>query len=1069
MEIFDNINKLLVNDLKKTISSGARLSVAASCFSIFAFEALKKELSSIRELRFIFTSPTFIAEKMQKEWREFYIPRLNRERSLYGSDFEIKLRNELIQKSIARECADWIREKVKFRSNITNENMVGFFNIQSDDEQISYMPITGFTTSDIGLERGKNIYTIMTRLDGPASAQFINVFNAVWNDKAKVQDVTNEVLDIVENVYRENAPELIYFLTIYSIFKDFVSDYSDNLPNEATGFKNSAIWGKLYDFQKDAALGVINKLEKFNGCILADSVGLGKTFTALAIIKYYENRNKTVLVLCPKKIAGNWMTYKANYRNNPVAADRLRYDVLYHTDLSRNNGATNGLDLERLNWGNYDLVVIDESHNFRNGGQVIQNGQKENRYLRLLNQVIRTGVKTKVLMLSATPVNNRFQDLRNQLALAYEGDENQWNKKLNVKRGIADIFKNAQKSFNVWYKQPLENRTINSLLSMLDMDFFEVLDSVTIARSRKHIEKYYDMRALGKFPERLAPISLRPPLTDLPEINYSKIFSSLNLLNLEVYSPSLYIFPSRLHKYASQNGNLTQAGREEGIRRLMAINLLKRLESSVHSFRLTLTRIRNLLNSAIQAVNAYEQNHSAASFSFGQDAADFDFDDQNIDFLAQGHKLNVNLADIDYKTWRGQMEADFAVLRDLETLANQIRPERDAKLQSIIRMIDGKLENPINEGNKKILIFTAFADTAEYLYERLGSYILQKHGLHSALITGSGAGKTNIPKFKNDMNNILMNFAPLAKERENAGNRNDIDILIATDCLSEGQNLQDCDCVINYDIHWNPVRIIQRFGRIDRIGSPNEKIQLVNFWPDITLDEYINLKGRVESRMKATVLTSTGDDDLLDAGEKGDLAYRKRQLEQLQESVLDIEDISGGLSIMDLGLNEFRQDLVKGMKRMGDMDIVPHGISAVVGSTPEAPPGAIFVLRNLNEGINAYGRNRLHPYYLVYMDMEGNPVINHLEPQKLLQTIRLLCRDKTEPDMQLCKEVNQETKNGRDMRIWSRLLGDAITAMIGAKEENDVESLFHSGGTSALCNPIRGLDEFELLCFLIVR
>ncbi|MBQ4132775.1 MAG: DEAD/DEAH box helicase family protein [Desulfovibrionaceae bacterium] len=522
MDVLDNINKTLKSDLEAAISKNSKLSVIAACFSIYAYEALKKQLNGIKELKFIFTSPTFVSEKEQKERREFYIPRLNRERSLYGSEFEIKLRNELTQKAIARECAEWIRQKASFRSNVTNENMTGFLNVSTKHGAISYMPINGFTTVDLGQERGNNAYSIITKLESPDNEKLLRVFEEIWNDKSKLQDVTDEIIATISAVYRENSPELIYFIAIYNIFKDFLNENADNIPNEATGFKNSLIWNKLYDFQKDAALAIINKLERYNGCILADSVGLGKTFTAMAVIKYYENRNKNVLVLCPKKLSENWMTYKANYINNPLAGDRLRYDVLYHTDLSRTSGSSNGLELDRLNWGNYDLVVIDESHNFRNGGQpdtrmtiapdgsVQEPAERENRYTRLLNKVIREGVRTKVLMLSATPVNNRFTDLRNQLALAYEGDSSQWSDKLKSGRSVEEIFRMAQKAFNRWAAQPLEKRTTKGLLEALDLDFFELLDSVTIARSRRHIETYYNMEELGRFPSRLRPISLRP-------------------------------------------------------------------------------------------------------------------------------------------------------------------------------------------------------------------------------------------------------------------------------------------------------------------------------------------------------------------------------------------------------------------------------------------------------------------------------------------------------------------------------------------------------------------------------
>lgn len=592
MKIFDNITDIVRDDLRQTIKRGSKVSIAASCFSMYAYKELKSQLEQVEELRFIFTSPTFIAEKAEKQKREFYIPKFSRESSLYGTEFEIKLRNEMTQRAVARECADWIRRKATFKSNITGENMNGFMTVDSPVEQAAYMPLNGFTTVDIGCERGNNSYNMINRMEAPFSTQYIQLFETLWNDGEKLQDVTETIISNISTAYNENSPEFIYFMTLYHIFSEFLSDISEDvLPNEATGFKQSKIWSMLYDFQRDAVLAIINKLEQYNGCILADSVGLGKTFTALAVIKYYENRNKSVLVLCPKKLAENWNTYKDNYVNNPIAADRLNYDVLFHTDLSRSGGMSNGLDLDRLNWGNYDLVVIDESHNFRNGAGTHANTQ-ENRYMRLMDKVIRAGVKTKVLMLSATPVNNRFVDLKNQLAIAYEGNPEFINGKLDTKKPIDEIFRQAQKAFNTWSKLEPEARTTDALLRTLDFDFFELLDSVTIARSRRHIEKYYDTSPIGKFPQRLKPISLRPSMTDLPSaINYNQIFDVLTQLSLCIYTPSNYIFQSKLEKYIdlthNKGNNLTQRGREQGIRRLMSINLLKRLESSVYSFNLT--------------------------------------------------------------------------------------------------------------------------------------------------------------------------------------------------------------------------------------------------------------------------------------------------------------------------------------------------------------------------------------------------------------------------------------------------------------------------------------------------
>lgn len=1076
VKIFDNINDIVRDDMISTINKGSKISIAAACFSIYAYKELKEQLEQIDECRFIFTAPTFIKEKTEKQKREFYIPRLNRENSLYGTEFELKLRNEMNQKAIAKECADWIKRKATFKSNITGENMTGFVNVTNSNSATTYMPINGFTTVDIGCERGNNTYNMINRFESPFADSYINLFESLWNDKNKLQDVTDIVIDNMTSVYNENSPESIYFLILYHVFSEFLNDIStDELPNEATGFKQSKIWNMLYDFQRDAVLAIINKLERYNGCILADSVGLGKTFTALAVVKYYENRNKSVLVLCPKKLAENWNTYKDNYVNNPIAGDRLNYDVLFHTDLSRPGGFSNGLDLNRLNWGNYDLVVIDESHNFRNGVGTHAN-TVENRYVKLMDKIIRAGVKTKVLMLSATPVNNRFIDLKNQLAIAYEGDTSLIDNKLGTKKSIDEIFRQAQRAFNAWSELDVADRTTDALLKTLDFDFFELLDSVTIARSRKHIEKYYDTADIGKFPIRKKPISLRPVLTNLESAtNYNRIYEELSKLSLCIYTPSNYIFPSKIQKYIDLTHNkgneLTQTGREHGIRKLMSVNLLKRLESSINSFYLTLQRIYNLINDTIDKINRFEQYGASSIDMYESSDAEWDIDDSNAEYFTVGNKVQIDLADMDYKTWRSELTLDIEVLSDLISKLKVITPEYDGKLQSLLKVISAKIENPININNKKVLIFSAFSDTAEYLYEHVSTYIKDKYGLNTAVITGSIDGKTTIKNFKATLNNVLTCFSPISKDKSVLlpDSTDEIDILIATDCISEGQNLQDCDCVINYDIHWNPVRIIQRFGRVDRIGSRNESIQLVNFWPDMDLDEYINLKGRVETRMKISIMSSTGDDDLINAEEKGDLEYRKQQLKRLQEEVVDIEDMSTGISIMDLGLNEFRLDLLEYIKTHGDMDTKPKGLHAVVSSSEELPEGVIFVLKNVNNSVNIDNQNRIHPFYMVYIGMDGDIICDYLNPKQLLDDIRLLCRGKQEPILELCQKFNEETNDGKDMQELSNLLRETIHSIIDTKEESDIDSLFTVGGTSALISVVSGLDDFELISFLVVK
>lgn len=1077
---FDNKTSILKDDLVRVIKEGDTVSVAASVFSMYAFNELREQLESLDEFRFIYTEPTFAKERVKKEQREFYIPRLSREQGLYGTEFEIKLRNELTQKAVASECARWIREKARFRSAIAGQAPVApALTVSGKEDASTYMPFQRFTVGELGVGDHPTV-TGVSRLDTSTSRQFLSMFDQAW-ENGGLEDVTDTVVDNIQAMYRENAPELIYYAALYRIFHEFLDDVSaDNLPKEGAGFRESAIWNLLYDFQRDAVLAIINKLQTYDGCILADSVGLGKTFTALAVIKYYESLNRNVLVLCPKKLSDNWTMYRNNQINNPIASDRLRYDVLYHTDLSRKRGKTvTGMDLETINWGGYDLVVIDESHNFRNGEDTATaakddgTGGTENRYQRLINHVIRGGVPTKVLMLSATPVNNRFRDLRNQLRLAYQGDSAGWSEKLGLSSNIEDVFKSAQGAFTVWSKLPAEERSTEALTDSLDFDFFKVLDQVTVARSRKHIQRYYDVSAIGPFPRRNDPVSIYPKLSTLPNsTTYSEIANSLDLLKLAVYIPSHYLLPSARGKYEDKNGNLTTSGRETGVRKLMAANLLKRLESSISSFRLTLERVFSVMNQCLNTIEVFKAEGMATAkvdaSSFG-DGFDLDYEDADFMDFSVGGKTQFDLHDLDWKSWERDVRDDAQTIEGLLEMIRGIDAEHDDKLLRLERLIAEKVENPINPGNKKVIVFTAFADTANYLYENVSEFASRELGLGVAEVTGSGGGKTNVEGVRGDLSEILTCFSPVSKDRDKVYPRlrgKDIDILIATDCISEGQNLQDCDYLVNYDIHWNPVRIVQRFGRVDRIGSKNDVIQLVNFWPDEDLDNYLNLKTRIENKNRALVLASTGDDDYINEDEKGDLEYRRRQLEQMKREVVDLEDVSGGVSITDLGLNDFRMDLVSYYQENPNIDSVPTGIDAVVEGDA---PGIIFVLRNVNQELDAKTRNQIHPFYLVYVSDEGEVVHGYLDPKESLDAMRRLCKGKSEPDAALCRAYNKATKNGRDMRTASGLLRSAIESIVEEKAEADLDSFFSGGTTSFLENDVAGLDDFELVCFLVVR
>jgi superfamily II DNA or RNA helicase len=1086
MELVDNVNLLLGDSLKQTITPGAKVRIAAATFSIFAFEALKKELEQVESFEFIFSSPTFIptdaTDKVRKEQREFHIPKLERERSIYGSEFEIRLKNELTQKAIAKECADWIRRKAHFKSNRTHANMQQFAGVQGEEQSSVYMPLHGFTAVDLGYQPGGAISNIVNKIDeAPFATTFLSLFDKIWNDKEKVDDVTAYIAEYIDSVYQENSPERIYFLVLYNIFSEFLDDISEDvLPNDLTGYKDSLIWKSLYNFQRDAATGIINKLETYNGCILADSVGLGKTYTALAVIKYYELRNKTVLVLCPKKLADNWLNYNKNLKTNLFAKDRLGYDVLCHTDLLRDSGDSLGIPLNRVNWGNYDLVVIDESHNFRNN-DVFR--ERETRYQRLMNRVIKEGVKTKVLMLSATPVNNRFADLRNQLALAYEGQSENLESKLRSKRNINEIFRRAQTAFNLWSQLPPEQRTPEAILKTLDFDFFELLDAVTIARSRKHIQTFYDTAEIGTFPTRLKPISEHCPLTERKDvIGFNDIFNELSRLRLSVYAPLSYILPSRAKKYEALydtevkggGGKLRQKDREKSLQALMTVNLLKRLESSVESFRLTLQSLQEQHLRYLELIDAFKRGEHKAKVSDLTTAYEDEEPDSDeiIDPDSSiGGKTKVDLSDMDLPSWEYDLRADLSTINALLDEMRKITPEHDAKLQHLKKRIFDKFTTPINPGNKKILIFTAFADTAGYLYDNIASELQKAKHIHSAKVTGSDSPKSTLKKGY-DFQSILTLFSPRSKHKDAIlpEEPETIELLIATDCISEGQNLQDCDYLINYDIHWNPVRIIQRFGRIDRIGSRNAVIQLVNYWPDITLDEYINLRERVENRMVIADVSAGGDDNVL-RNESNDLAYRKEQLRRLQDEVIEMEDLRTGVSITDLGLNDFRMDLLGYIKTNGDLAHTPNGMHAVVPADVEhgLPPGVIFALRNRNSGININQQNRLHPYYLVYVDKAGNAVVNHTDPKRLLDLVRAACKGKAEPLSEAYSIFNRSTDDGRKMEAYSGLLRQAIRSIVDIKEDKDLDSLFTGSKTTALVNTIAGLDDFELIAFIVVQ
>ena len=1078
MKIIDNkMTGRVYDELKSNITRGSKLSVISAYFTIYGYASLKKELNSIDNMRFLFTEPTFVQNSNEVS-REFCI---DHEKAITGNQFEIKLRNEMKQSQIAKECADWIKNKVEVRSlKKSNPAQPRMIYIDNDGEKNAVIHGTvDFTTDGFGITPSDRI-DYNTYIEGPFTVDFLRLFDQIWNDSAAVEDVKEGILNHMKTIYKENSPEFIYYFTLYNIFYEYLDELSEEkIVRSGINLDHSTIWNKLYRFQKDGVMGIIDKIEKYNGCILADSVGLGKTFTALAVIKYYQSRNDRVLVLCPKKLRDNWTIYTANDRRNIFVNDRFNYDVLSHTDLSRTSGMSGDINLATVNWGNYDLVVIDESHNFRNDppfkGHIT-------RYQRLMRDIIRQGVKTKVLMLSATPVNNNLSDIKNQIMFITEGDT-----KALAEAGVPSIdvtISGAQRAFNKWSGLPDDERNTDRFVETMPPDYFKLLDTLTIARSRKHIEKYYNLEDIGKFPERLPPKNIYSKIdlyNEFPSI--SEVNTLLNRLNLSVYSPMAYILPDKVAHYEEMydimpsggRSVLKQSSRERNLVTLMRVNILKRLESSIHSFQMTIDKVLGNVKDTLRRINNLDSTISEA------DVSDLDLDDPEIDSMSFGSRVKINLRDMDLVKWHQDLEEDVIRLEQISMEAKKVTPDRDAKLRDLRVLMLDKIENPINGSNRKIIVFTAFADTAFYLYENLKD-TFSKLGMDSAIITGTGDNRSTISipaSLRNlvkvsDLSTVLTLFSPKSKEKATVFPEFDgeIDIMFCTDCISEGQNLQDCDYLVDYDIHWNPVRIIQRFGRIDRIGSTNDVIQLVNFWPMRDLDEYINLQRRVRGRMILADVSATGEENVIEQNSQmRDLEYRKKQLQRLQEEVVDLEDVKGGVSITDMTFTDFKTDLMYFLKEHRDiLDKTPLGLHAVTRSnlSIEAEPGVIFVLKQLIGKQETRDANPMYPYYIAYVSMDGTVKVSYVHAKKLLDIYKKLCSGEKNVVKELTDLFNQETEDGYDMSRYSKLLDCAVNDIIGRKNEAGIMSLFSRGGTTSQ-KSIGTPEDFEIVTFLVVR
>ena len=1053
-------NDRVIDELRTALMAGTVMNVVASSISLHAFGELAKPLANVARCRLVMPEGA-IADA-----------------GLLGGESERPFRNRLGTRALALQFGNWLEEKVEARAT-AKALPQSFVALSNGTNQRVITGNCPFTTDGLGLTPSDQLALIQCAETTDESATLGAWFDQLWASLPESNAAKAQLLEKLNALAAHKAPNLVYFLMLLHLFRDLGEQMDeDKIVKSATGIRESIVWKKLFKFQRDGVIGAIDKLERHGGCIIADSVGLGKTFEALAVIKYYELRNDRVLVLCPKRLRDNWTLYKSNDRRNSLAGDRLHYDVLNHTDLSRDAGISGDIDLSHVNWGNYDLVVIDESHNFRNKSA---HKGRETRYDRLMQRIIKSGVKTRVLMLSATPVNNRLADLKNQIAFVTEGVDTALAEH-NIP-SIEATTRLAQAQFNRWLAFDENERKPARLIDMLGFDYFKLLDLLTIARSRKHIEKYYGIKETGKFPRRLAPINVKADVDRAGEFRSIRdINNEIRRLNLSAYAPLKYVLPHKQAAYDEKYSTklhggervFKQADREQSLIHLLRVNILKRMESAVTSFALTLERQLTDVIGVLDKIDTHSDPIQEISID------DIEVDDPSFETLLVGRNVKVLLQDVDRVRWRQDLVEDRDRLETLLNAARQVLPARDDKLERLKTLIEEKVRNPINPGNRKIIVFTAFADTAGYLYQQLSGWMQSTLGLHTALVTGAGRNKTTLPRLRTDLGGILTAFSPRSKERPpEMTEEGDIDLLIATDCISEGQNLQDCDYLINYDIHWNPVRIIQRFGRIDRIGSPNDVIQLVNFWPNIELEEYINLEQRVSGRMVLLDISATGEENLIEqqSGDPmNDLEYRRQQLMKLQEAVIDLEDLSSGVSIADLTLNDFRIDLAGYIKEHpAQLETLPFGTFAVTSADNQTgsaivPPGAIFCVKAASDtaikGIEP--GYPLSPHYLVHIGDDGAVLLSYTQAKHVLDRLKKLCIDTESVNQDACGRFDAATRNGENMAAVQKQLAAAVASITGKKEERAVASLFTPGGTHAQKGEFAGINDFEVVAYLVI-
>ena len=1085
--IRDNHDRGTVGEfLKANIENGSSLSVVSAYFTIHAFEGLKKHLWKIDGLRFLFGEPDFIKnlDARNTDPKAFKI-----------EDEGLQLNKPLQQRPIAKECADWIDQKVEIKSTRQSNLLHGkMYHIANNDGGKAIMGSSNFTVQGLGLSQSNNNIELNLEVEDNQDRGDLKAwFDDVWNDDKRVEDVKEQVIARLEKLGDDQGPEFIYYKTLYELFRDDLETRMNNEQKiEDTHLYDTKIWDTLYDFQKDGVKSVIARLLRHNGCILADSVGLGKTYTALAVIKFFELRNERVLVLCPKKLRENWALYPVYYsqRNNPFEEDKFGYSLLSHTDLSRYEGDADGTDLAGFNWSNFDLVVIDESHNFRNDTKPVRNDAgvitRHSRYTRLLEEVIKEGAQTKVLMLSATPVNTSLIDLRNQIYLMTGKREEVFQKSLGISN-IRALLGQAQREFKAWEDDKDSGRDKSKLLAKLGADFFQLLGGVSIARSRRHIETFYmdEIDEIGEFPEQLKPENHHPPTDLTGALSYKYLADQIEKFSLSVYTPSSYVIGEAAKQRLAQEKQdfrFNQLDREKFLIGMMQTNFLKRLESSAHSLTETLQRTIGKIDTLLEKIDRYEQNQQMLETETDR-LAETDIlpedDEDDEEFLVNRARHPYHLGELDCVHWKEDLIKDKETLGEALESVKGITPERDGKLQAIKAHIRDKAAHPPTdkdgEINRKLLVFTTFKDTAEYLYENL-SDLAAELNLKVAMVSGDVTHTQSRP---NNFNAILTNFAPRARGRaEDDGD--EIDLLIATDCISEGQNLQDCDTVLNYDIHWNPVRIIQRFGRIDRIGSRNRSVRMINYWPTEDMEVYLRLQSRVEARMALADAAATGSEDPLNesAYEQAqmELNFRDQQLKQLREEVLDFDDLSDGVVLSDFTLDYFFTQLLRYLeKNRKELEAAPNGVYAVThDENRSTETGVIFFLRqrNASTDIQRKTASPIHPFYAVYIRNTGDIRYGCANTRQVLDLFESAAVGKLDPLHDLCIQFDSETQNGENMALYNGLLKAVIAHITRAHTTTQTDNM-GLGGTRDFELPLdsevpRDTNDFELVTWLVI-